>query len=162
MDMLDKARAAQNAAERLANQVPGFKGYRERELRRDADQLTREHLAGRLEGLKQPLAELSVEISRSGDLSGINRIETARKRLDATIARIRYANRGYHGFFDAIKVDEAALGRVYDLDLALLDGVGAILGTQASRVPDVETLIENLDALGTRLGEREAILGGFK
>jgi Spy/CpxP family protein refolding chaperone len=37
---------------------------------------------------------------------GINDVETARKRLDKVSARILYAERGYSGFFDAIKVDE--------------------------------------------------------
>ena len=51
--LLDKARAGQNALERLMNSVPGFKGYRERDLRRDADRLQREHLASRLDEVKK-------------------------------------------------------------------------------------------------------------
>ena len=47
--ILDKARGGQNILERLMNAIPGFKGYREQELRRDADRLQREHLAARLD-----------------------------------------------------------------------------------------------------------------
>ena len=47
--ILDKARAGQNALEQIANAIPGFQGYREKELRRDADRLQREYLASRLE-----------------------------------------------------------------------------------------------------------------
>lgn len=160
--ILDQARAAQNALERVANKIPGFKGYRDRELRRDADQLTREHLARRLEACKKQLSELSVAISRSGDLSGINDIETARRRLDKVTAHIRYADRGYSGFFDLVKVDEAALARAYEFDLGLLDGVEAVQGSLGAGGPGVTGMIESLDALDARLTEREAILRGFK
>src|SRR5205814_5148405 len=98
--ILDKARAAQNALERLMNEVPGFKGYRERDLRRDADRLQREHLAARLEEVKRALNAVAAALSR-GDLDPINEVETARKRLDKVASRIRYAERGYSGFFDA-------------------------------------------------------------
>jgi len=160
--ILDQARSGQNVLERLAGKIPGFKGYRERELRRDADQLTREHLAGLLEACKKPLNELSVASSRSGDLSGINDLETARKRLDKVTARMRYADRGYSGFFDAVKVDEAALARVYAFDLGLLNGVEAVGGALAGPLPGVAGMIESLGALDALLTEREAILNGFK
>jgi len=160
--ILDKARSGQNALQRLADKIPGFRGYRERELRRDADQLTREHLAGLLEACKKPLNELSAAISRSGDLSGINDLETARKRLDKVVARIRYADRGYSGFFDAVQVDQAALARVYQFDLDLLAGVEAVRGALTAPVPAVAGMIESLGALDALLTERESILSGFK
>ncbi len=158
--ILDKARGGQNALERLANKIPGFSGYRERELRRDADKLQREHLASLLEQGKRKLDDLAVSASRGGDLDAVNGIETLRKRMDKAAASLRYADRGYSGFFDAVKVDEAALGRVYELDLTLVLGVesvGDALATQS-----LATALESLDALQARLAEREAMLAGFK
>ena len=55
MSILDKARAGQGFLEQIANAIPGFKGYREKELRRDADRIEREHLAGQLEECKKGL-----------------------------------------------------------------------------------------------------------
>jgi hypothetical protein len=166
--ILDKAREGQNLLERLAHKIPGFKGYRERELRRDADALQREHLASRLEQNKSVLNELASKATRSGSLDVINDIETARKRLDKVIARIRYADRGYSGFFDAIKVDETMLGRVYQFDLDLLtdiDGVQAA-AQQASGAADgkaaLGALVSQIDALDARLVEREGILSGVR
>src|SRR6266436_8844037 len=124
--ILDKARAGQNALERLMNSIPGFKGYREKVLRRDADRLQREHLALRLEQGKKALNRIAADISRGGDLDVINDVETARKRLDKVANRLRYAERGYSGFFDAVKVDETVLAKVYELDLSLLEGIEAV------------------------------------
>lgn len=156
--ILDKARAGQNFLERMVNAIPGFKGYRDKELRRDADRLQREHLAQHLEECKKTLNEAADTATRSGGLGVINEIETARKRLDKVLNRIRYADRGYAGFFDPVKVDEAMLARVYEFDLALLAGVDAV---SAAR-PDLAAMLAALDALDARLAERAAILGGVK
>jgi hypothetical protein len=166
--ILDKARAGQNALERLANAIPGFKGYRERELRRDTDRLQREHLATRLDGNKKALNEIAAASTRGGSLDAINDVETARKRLDKVTNRVRYASRGYTGFFDAIKVDEALLGRLYEFDLRLLENVEAIeAGTTGARGSSdvkaaLEQVIREIDVLDQRLDEREAMLAGVK
>ncbi len=162
MDLLGKARSQQNLLERIANRIPGFRGYREKELRRDADRLEREHLARQLEECKKTLDARAVEATRSGSLDAINDIETARKRLDKVVARIRFADRGYAGFFDAIKVDEEALQRVYAFDAALLADVEAIREARAASETAVQAMIEKLDALDARLGEREDALAGIR
>jgi hypothetical protein len=166
--ILDKARAGQNALEQIANAVPGFKGYREKELRRDADSLQREHLASRLEQSKKALDGLAAAASRTGALDVINDIETAKKRLDKVVARIRYADRGYSGFFDTIKVDDGALDRVYRFDLSLLGGVDEVpaAAAAAAGAPNVaqavQAMIAKLDALDAVLSERESILSGIQ
>jgi len=166
--ILDKARQGQNLLEKIANAIPGFRGYREKELRRDADKLQREHLATRLDSCKRPLDELAAGATRGGDLAVINDIETARKRLDKVTNRIRYADRGYAGFFDAVKVKEDALARVYEFDLALLGSVDAVAeaaataGRASTPAEAVRALVQTLDALDTRLGEREEILAGIR
>jgi hypothetical protein len=166
--ILDKARGAQNLLERIANKIPGFKGYRERELRRDADQLQREHLASRLERTKRALDDVAGTATRSGSLDVINDVETARKRLDKVIARIRYADRGYSGFFDTVKVDETVLERVYQFDLGLLEGIEEVeVAAQRAQAAlevtaAVREMIARVDALDGRLADREAILSGVR
>ena len=54
----------------------------------------------------------SSNASRVGALDAINDVETARKRLDKVAARIRYADRGYGGFFDAVKISDAVLDAI--------------------------------------------------
>ena len=160
MSILDRARAGQNALERIMNAIPGFSGYREKELRRAADRLQREYLASRLEECKKTLNHWAAEASRGGALDAINGIEAARKGLEKVVARIRYADRGYAGFFDAIKVDEAMLARVYEFDYALLAGVEAVAA--AAGRGDVAGMATAIDALDQRLAEREEILSGIR
>jgi hypothetical protein len=166
--ILDKARAAQNALERLMNSVPGFKGYRERDLRRDADRLQREHISARLEDGKKALDQVAAALTRGGDLDVINDVETARKRIDKVSNRIRYAERGYSGFFDAVKVDETILAKVYAFDMGLVEDVDGIraAASAAAGASDVRTALQDLigriDALDARLSERENVLRGVK
>ena len=49
MDLVSKIQEGQNFLEKIASRIPGFAGYREKERRRDADRINREHLAVQLE-----------------------------------------------------------------------------------------------------------------
>ena len=166
--ILDKARAAQNALERLMNSIPGFKGYRERDLRRDADRLQREYLSSRLDEGKKALNQVAMAITRGGDLDVINDVETARKRLDKVSSKILYAERGYSGFFDAVKVDETVLARVYQFDMGLIEDVDGVRAAAAAAAQSadsrsaVQDLIGRIDALDARLSERVDVLRGIK
>ena len=167
MDLLDRIRSGQNTLEQIASAIPGFTGYREKERRREADRIAREHLATRVEESKRDLDTLAANASRVGALDAINDIEAARKRTDKVAARLRYADRGYAGFFDAIKVDEALLDRLYRFDLALLTGVEDVrAAAQAASAatgavgPALQALLTKLNALDGALGERERLLSG--
>jgi hypothetical protein len=168
MSILDNARAGQNTLEQLMNAIPGFKGYREKELRRDADKIQREHLAGLLDGCKGALNQAADAATRGGSLDAINDVETARKRLDKVAARIRWADRGYSGFFDTVKVDEALLERVYQFDLGLVTYVDSIsqAAGQVAGAADVRTalraLVGQVDVLDQSLAQREQILSGIQ
>jgi hypothetical protein len=165
--ILNRARAGRNTLEQVADAIPGFRGYREKELRRDADRLQREYLAARLEETRKGLDALALAVSRAGALDAINDIETARKRLDKAVARIRYADRGYSGFFDPVKVDEATLDQVYQSDLSLLAGVDVARAAVAARGeaaggPALAALLDALEAIDSRLSDREAVLRGIQ
>jgi hypothetical protein len=169
MDPLVGISTGQSVLERIASAIPGFSGYRDRERRREADGIAREHLARRLEGARRELDGLADKASRVGALDAINDIETARKKLEALAARIRYADRGYSGFFDAVKIDEAMLERVYRFDLSLLAGVEeAEQAAQAASAaaggigPALQLLITRLGALDSALAERDEILSGVR
>ena len=165
-DVLEGARGGQNFLEKLMNALPGFRGYREKELRRDADKILREHLARRLDLAKKHLDEAASAATRSGGLGAINDIETARKRLDKVANRIRYADRGYSPLFAVVKVDESVLARAYAFDAALVDGVDAITASLgragAEGPPAVTAAIAEMDALDARVTDRETLLRGVQ
>jgi hypothetical protein len=166
--VLEKARSGQNILERLANMIPGLKGYREKELRRDSDRILREHLAKQLDECKKGLNDISNAALRAKQLDVINDVETARKRTDKLANRIRYADRGYAGFFDAVKVDDEKLGAVYEFDMGMVTAVDSIRSAERNAsvastdvATGVRAMIAEIDALDSKLSEREQILRGI-
>lgn len=49
MEVKERVTASRNALERVMGVIPGYHGYKEKEIRREADKLLRIHLARRFE-----------------------------------------------------------------------------------------------------------------
>jgi len=65
----DEAKGQRNLLERIAAKIPGFRGFQDRELRRDVDRLEREHLAsevGRLKAVVRERARAYTDAGRIG------------------------------------------------------------------------------------------------
>ncbi len=114
---------------RLARRIPGFGGYIERQSRRDADKLLRETVAERMAEQWRRLTDLQRRLAEQGQLRYLDDLEGVAVRLRTFVDQVRTASYGYSGFFDAVKVNEEDLARLYAFDQALLDLVDAV--TQA-------------------------------
>ncbi len=111
------------ALETLLRHIPGFRGYLEKEYRRDSDALERTWLADRLQQSKRSLDTVSSLLANAGRLEPLTHFDQLRAKLDRIIARIRGAWQGYSGMFDLVKIDEAALDRLYEHDVAMMNRV---------------------------------------
>ena len=112
-----------NWLERLGDKIPGYKGYVDKERRRDVDKLHREQMADRLRRLKDPLTEVMRELTNGGRLFEVGPVDTAIKKLDRIENRVRFASYGYSGFFDQVKIQEDQLDAIYRFDLAMVEHV---------------------------------------
>ncbi len=115
-----------NPLEELARKIPGFAGYKEREARREADKLVRETVANRMAEQWRRLTELQRQLAQQGEILLLDDLEAAAVRLRTFVDQIRTASYGYAGFFDAVKVHEEDLARLYAYDLALMDLVDQV------------------------------------
>lgn len=121
-DMYQKVEDEKTLLGRLADKIPGFSGYMERSRRRQADQILRDTAAERLEETRLQLANVHQALSRDIILA-IDHAEPlgqADSRLMGLIGKIRDAPQGYSGFFDAVKVGEEELARLYTFDENML------------------------------------------
>lgn len=121
MDIQEKAREKMNGFEKILLKIPGFKGYFEREFRRDADRLQREFIVGQLQNAKKNLERVIQAVSRQKSLERLTEYDLLARSLQKTCSEIRYADQGYSGFFDLIKIKEAELDAVYRLDGEMAD-----------------------------------------
>jgi len=135
VDLHDKAVGQRGKLEQLMRKIPGYAGYQDRETRRDADKLQRDFCADKLLGQKDPIKRTLDELISGGDIDGITPFEKLMNKIDKVGQRIKNADRGYSGLFDAVKVDDDALKQVYEFDLGL-----------AEAVTEVEHKVKELDA----------------
>jgi hypothetical protein len=125
----EKAKEDRTWLEKLGRIVPGFSGYLRKEERRDTDKILREHLAKRLERVRERLDPAMRDLTDQGGfdtLSVVNDLDRVKKALDRLIGRIRYASYGYSGLFDAVKIKEDELDRLYRFDVALIERIQSL------------------------------------
>ena len=120
-DLFDQVTGDQDIFKKLASKIPGFNGYIERQNRRAADKLLRETIADHFEALYKRVSALQTDFISQGEILYVDDLEKAAIKLRTFIDKIRRASYGYSGFFDAVKVNEEELARVYEYDNALLD-----------------------------------------
>jgi len=109
--------------ERLAALIPGVAGYREREGRRETDRRLREFLAGRLDEARRSLDGLRARLRGPAALDALEGVGRLDRVLQKCVASLRWADQGYSGLFDQVKIGEEELARIYAFDEALLGDV---------------------------------------
>lgn len=120
VDFYQKITDMQKLPEDVIRFIPGLKQMFEKEDRRQADRLLREHIALQYDELLGEFNKLQRKMMDKGGLSGMEQAQRIDGKLQTFIDRIRSAAEGYSGVFDAVKIDADALERVYAFDHALL------------------------------------------
>lgn len=167
-DLTEKVQSSQNAFEKLVSRIPGFGGYKQKEQRREADKLLRLHVARQYEEQLARLKGIQSDLAMQGDLRTLLALERAVTKLQLLIDRLKTASYGYAGLFDAVKVDEAALDKLYEFDRSMMDGVDAIaavldklagaVSLQQAAMPEAMELASVLDGLNTTFSRRQDVI----
>ncbi len=165
MNFRERIERDQNALQKLAEAVPGFSGYLERERRRGADKLLREHLADDIDSAGERIERIATRWTNAGRTSALSQLDALAGRLRRAGDRLRHADYGYSGVFDLVKIDEADLQRFYEYDLALNDFVADIRDSidelAATDEEDVDIALdgldESIDALADMIDQRENV-----
>jgi hypothetical protein len=166
-DVPGRIEEGRNWLERAAAQIPGYRGYKDKELRREADKLQREYVAERLEAVRRKLEELQLDLTRNGRLEPLALVDTTGRRLRTVKDRWLTADYGYAGLFDTVKVDEAVLDQLYQHDLAAQELVGGLeemtevlSADSPSLKQDLALLEERIEQLDRHFVERDHLVSG--
>ncbi|HUV95701.1 MAG TPA: hypothetical protein VMX14_12880 [Anaerolineae bacterium] len=167
-DLTEKIQSSQNKLEELISRVPGFAGYKQKEQRREADKLLRLYVARQYEEQLTRLSNTQYAMVSQGRLKAMSTLERGVTKLQLLIDRIKTASYGYAGLFDAIKVDEGALDRLYSFDQAMLEGVDKIAAdldrldeaaqAEAATLTEAGQLIADLEALNNTFSRRQDVI----
>jgi multidrug efflux pump subunit AcrA (membrane-fusion protein) len=167
-DFQERIEKRRRMLERLAGLIPGYNRYQQLEKRRDADRANRDILYGDLKEQVDALEKLNIALSDAKKIDDLDDVDRALRKLRTVADRIRLADYGVSGFFDALKIEEEELDRMYDFDLSLGEQVKAIKDKVAEIKVD-EPIIEHLleldlliDGLDQRFDKRERVMLGVQ
>jgi hypothetical protein len=125
--MYEKAKAEMRLSERIVAALPGFRGYKEKELRRESDKLIRNHLYRKLSEARKDLKETFQKLSDHRLQEVLTDMDRFIMRFDRVAQKINHASYGYAGFFNVVKVDEPKLDKMIEFDNGLMDEVSKIV-----------------------------------
>lgn len=133
-DLYEKITGDSTGLGKLLSKIPGLDGYMERSRRREADQLLRDTITARLEETRLQLGNVHHELSRDiiKAMDYAEPLGRADTRLMGLIGKIKDAPEGYAGFFDAVKVKEEELARLYAFDEGMLNHADQISANVAA------------------------------
>jgi hypothetical protein len=166
-DGYDQARAQRNWLERLGEKIPGYRGFQDRELRRDVDRQLREHLASELGRLKAALRDRARAYTDAGKIGVLSAFDRLDRQVDGLSQAIRFSDYGATGLFDPVKIGEAELAQLYEFDQSVVDDLEE-LGKEIAALPApggeapgaaLDRLLQGVRALDDKWRQREHVIG---
>jgi hypothetical protein len=122
-DLYNRIVSERSSFEKLAERIPGYKGYKEMSNRRDADRAMRDYTVRLLKEQLQRLIATEKKIISKGGIKYASKSKTAKLNFQTFIDRVNTAMPGYAGMLSAIKVGPDELERLYQFDSALVNYV---------------------------------------
>jgi len=170
----EKAKEEMRISERILAALPGFRGYKEKELRRESDRLIRDHVYQRLMEARKDLKEVFQKLSDNRVHEVLTDMDRFIMRFDRVSEKINHASYGYAGFFNIVKIEEEKLDKMIEFDTNLLDDVEnmvkevdtfrkEVVKQQLEKVRDhMSSLDDMLETLEKAFEEREEVVKGVK
>jgi|GEM_PF-570288 len=106
--------------EKLETMIPGFSGYKKRELIREDDRLIRSYVVDLLSDARRNLEEAAASIL-DFDFKLARRIEDLISNVRLTIDKLRYSEAGYAPHYSRIHIELSDLKKVRDIDGKLVE-----------------------------------------
>ena len=162
-DYLEKVKGERGLLERIMGYIPGYHGYKEKELRRESDRLVRMEAVNRLKAAKTVMRRVFANPAMVQKLAGEDtyRYDALNSRMDRITQRIDRAVAGYQGVFDAVKVKENKLDSVLQHDASLIekaDGIKADCEKLSKMQPGNEDWSAAMDALISKAEEYDSLI----
>jgi len=157
--------------QRIALYIPIYRGYKEKNLRREEDKAVRELVATKLEAVKMDLA--TIQRSTVGNLNAMREVERLRSKVDKYYIDVKKTAAGYSGFGSSVKILEKELDVVIEWDARLMDDAEALKSKTEAIINEIDSRDANISKLSRDLEvtldktmedflARDAVLKGFE
>jgi len=106
--------------ERLVAKIPGFKGYHEKNARRTADDMLRDHIATQISLRVNEFERVEKLILNNMGMSYMTRTRDVKGKIRMFHDKIKTATPGYSGMWAQMKIGAEELDEIYAFDEAML------------------------------------------
>ncbi len=131
-----------NIFDKIGTLIPGYRGYQEREGRRECDRQLREQIADKLSVIEK---EITSQID-GADLSELSEIEKNRKKINNLKDLIKYSPYGTSAFFSDSLIKETELELIYQMDLDIMDNINQLESwLQTNTLTEIKVCIQKVD-----------------
>ncbi|AEK72279.1 hypothetical protein GQS_01885 [Thermococcus sp. 4557] len=147
--------------EKLELVIPGFHGYKKKEMIREDDRLVRGKVADILAQARREM-ERAIQRCAMVNCAQLMALDTMRKKLMALESRVRHAEAGYRGYFDRVKFKEEELNRLLEYDARMIELAEEILNEVKAlngQIADPQALGMAVLNLDDKLINFEEVLG---
>lgn len=122
----ERIKGERGSLESFLGKVPGYKGYKEKEMRREADSLVRGALVRDFSDQLNRLTPIQNTLIDNGAIDLTGQVGAVKSAIQTLIDRIRNAPQGYSGFFDAVRVKEDELDKLEQFDQQLVGEIAKV------------------------------------
>jgi hypothetical protein len=112
-----------NVFDKLGSLIPGYKGYAERDGRRNCDKILRDSISSQLSESEKNIYFQMKAALKIKDKSKMNELEEVRKETNTFLSKVKYAPYGATGFFSDNQIKEDELFSIYQYDFDLAESV---------------------------------------
>jgi hypothetical protein len=156
-----------NWLERLLEKIPGVKAYKQKEIRREGDKIQRLYVGARLDSCLGRLDSLKLDLIKNSALDALGEVDVSMRKLRTVRDRVQFADYGYSGMMDPVKVGVSKLDELMAFDksleadaTAIADLVATLSAASPSLRADIGLLNGKIEALDARFSERELLIAG--
>jgi len=167
---LERVQESERLLERLMLAIPGFRGYKVREQRREADRIVRNYVYGVIQRARDDLMRCLQMLSDFKATELMDPMSQLVAKVDLVAEKVNRAAYGYAGFFDSVRIDVPQLDQMltYDSQIMELARKFADLASNfkanlsQSKVEDARTVEQSLEdsisQLETAFDKRKSII----
>ncbi len=146
--------------DKIGSIIPGYRGYAERDGRRNCDKQLRSILSLKLFECENILVNRINEAIKDSDKPLMRKVEICRKSINTIQSKINYAPYGESGFFSDQQIKEDELMKIYHFDLDMAEVVDEIENIILEH--DIEVIMKKLSELDNVLRSRNQFIREHK
>lgn len=146
--------------DKLGSLIPGYKGYAERNNRRQSEKILRDQICHIFESCEKIISEKIAADIKAKKYERVEEFEECRKKINTLHDRIQYAPYGESAFFSNEQIKEDELLSIYQKDLTILEKANSL--KKIIPILDLSSVLQNIREIEDYFDARNEYIKEFK